>query len=198
MFISAPGEITSLLTAAEGGDLFARDRLWDAVYAELHGMAERQLASDSLRWEHQPTTLVHEAYFRLVGPEGGREWASRGHFFRAAAIAMRRILVDDARKRGRIKRGGNGHGRAPGRAQNLELGVEVAAPGETEPIDLLSLDEALTKLEAADARKAEIVMFRFFAGLTVDETAEVLDLSPRTIDDEWRLTKAWLHRELSE
>jgi len=177
--------ITELLAAAAGGDGKAQRRLWAAIYAELVRRAQHQLANDALRRRIQPTTLVHEAYLRLVGDEPVH-WSSRRHFFAAAAEAMRRIRVDDARKRDRLRRGA---GQEPQPLAELPVGND-------DPATLLAVDEALEKLRDRDPRKAEIVHLRFFAGLTIDETAEVLGLSPRTVDNEWRFARAWLHFEL--
>ena len=181
-------QITSLLSAVGNGDAGAAERLWRAVYDELHRVAKARMAREGRRGDLQTTVLVQEAYLRLLGGEGATVPANRRHFFAAAANAMRQFLVDDARRRGRAKRGG---GRRPG-----ELG-EAAAALDCDPAEVLALDEALAKLRAHDERKAEIVQLRYFAGLSVDEAAEVLGVSPRMVDKEWRFAKAWLHRELS-
>jgi RNA polymerase sigma factor (TIGR02999 family) len=180
------GPVTQLLQAAGQGDAAAREQIWAMIYGELHRLAQVQLAGDAVRRELQPTALVNEAYLRLVG---GAEvaWSSRRHFFAAAAQAMRRIRIEDARRQHRLKRGA---GRQPAALQ------EDPAQAETDPLEVLAIDEALHKLEQQDARKAEIVALRFFAGLSVDETARVLNVSPRTVDAEWRFAKAWFHREL--
>jgi RNA polymerase sigma factor (TIGR02999 family) len=184
----AQSQITSLLTAVGSGDAAAAQRLWHLVYDELHRVAKARMALEGRRGDLQTTVLIQETYLRLVGADGGAIPANRRHFFGAAANAMRQFLVDDARKRGRLKRGGS---RRPG-----ELG-EAAAALNHDPADVLALDEALAKLRAHDERKAEIVQLRFFAGLSIDETAEMLGLSPRQVDKEWCFAKAWLHRELS-
>lgn len=181
-------QITSLLSAVDAGDAGAAERLWHVVYDELHRVAKARMAREGHRGDLQTTVLVQEAYLRLVGRDGAAVPANRRHFFAAAANAMRQFLVDDARKRGRLKRGG---GRRPG-----EIG-EAAAALDYDPAEVLALDEALAKLRAHDARKAEIVQLRYFTGLTRDETADVLGVSPRLIDKEWRFVKTWLHRELS-
>lgn len=183
-------QITSLLSAAGSGDAGAAQQLWQAVYVELHRVARARMAQQGRRGDLQTTVLVQEAYLRLVGQgnNGMHNLANRRHFFAAAANAMRQFLVDDARRRGRQKRGG---GRVSG-----AFG-EAAATLDVDPADVLALDEALAKLRAHDARKAEIVQLRYFAGLTIDETAEVLGLSPRQVDNEWRFAKAWLHRVLA-
>ncbi|MBU0639974.1 MAG: sigma-70 family RNA polymerase sigma factor [Planctomycetes bacterium] len=186
---SRPGtSVTQLLDAAALGERAAVNNLWSAVYDELHRLAQAQLVQEGPGCALQPTALVDEAYLRLIG-DGHVEWANRRHFFAAAAKAMRRILVDDARTRGRLRRGGS----QPPDALPDEL------PGPTEdPAKLLAIDEAMQKLEQADPPRAELVMLRYFAGLSVDETAAALGVSARTVDTGWRFAKAWLHRELSK
>lgn len=184
----AAGPITQVLAAASEGDGTALNRLWSAVYEELHRLARAQLGQEGSCCSLQTTSLVNEAYLRLVGNEPV-QWANRRHFFGAAAKAMRRILVDDARTRGRVKRRS---GQAP-----EPLPHELPGP-EQDPVKLLAIHEALQKLEQADPRRAELVMLRYFAGLSIDETAAALDVSPRTVDTEWRFARAWLHRELSK
>lgn len=181
------GELTQLLVAAGEGDESARKSLWELVYHELRRIARRQMASEAPGRTLQTTVLVHEAYLRLTGEES-IQWANRRHFFAAAAEAMRRIRVDDARKRGRQKRGG---GQQP---QPLEQDPALV---EQDPAEIVAVDEALRKLEQSAPRQAEVVKLRYFAGLTVDETADALGVSPRTVDNDWRLARAWLHRELS-
>ncbi len=184
---ATPKPITELLAAVGRGDGAAREKLWALIYEELHRLAHCELGGHNPLRNPHPTSLVHEAYFRLTANEPV-EWANRRHFFAAAAKAMRCIRIDDVRKRNRLKRGG---GRQP-----APLGE--APPGlNQDPAELLAVDEALNKLEEKDPRKAEIVMFRYFAGLTRDETAAALEVSPRTVDNEWRLARAWLYRELS-
>lgn len=179
-------EITKLLAAIGRGDAASAEQLWKHVYDELHAMAQRQLANEPAGRTLQPTTLVHEVFFRLA-PDGDTPFENRRHFFKSAAIAMRRIRTDDARRRNRLKRGG------PGVALPLECEPPVFDQDHDE---VLAVNEALAKLEGHDERKAAIVNLRYFAGLTVDETASVLGVSPRTVDSEWRFVKAWLHREL--
>lgn len=159
----------------------------------------------------QTTALVNEAYLRMVGGKQVR-WANRRHFFAAAAKIMRQILVDDARRRQRLKRGGPGAGTQPRSRKGTEekdagggargrkppaLSVEEAAVFDRDPTELLALDEALTKLEQIDPRKVEVVELRHYAGLTLDECAAAMELSPRTVSNEWRIARAWLHAELS-
>ena len=182
------GQITLLLGAAAQGDTAARDRLWSTVYDEIHRLARIQLGREGPGCSLQTTSLVNEAYLRLIG-DGQVEWASRRHFFGAAARAMRRILVDDAYRRGRLKRGGD--------RMREPLLDEPPASGD-DPIRLLAISEALEKLEQADPARAEVVMMRYFAGLSIDETAAALNVSPRTVDAGWRFARAWLRRELSK
>jgi len=184
----AAGPITELVDAAAGGDAGAQSGLWSAVYDELHRLARSQLAHESSGCSFQTTSLINEAYLRLMG-DGDVSWANRRHFFGAAAQAMRRILVDDARMRGRLKRGG---GETPG-----PLPDELPGP-ERDPVKLLAMSEALEKLEQVDPPRAEIALLRYFAGLSIDETAAALGVSPRTVDTGWRFARAWLHRELSK
>ena len=198
MTTPSPTPVTDLLAAVGHGDASAHDRLWALIYDELHALAQHQLAGDAVGRVRQPTSLVHEAYLRLTA---GQEvdWANRRQFFAAAAKAMRRIRIDDARKRDRLKRGG----RQPevldeASVPHPSLREGWGTPGsDDDPTKLLALDEALVKLEQTDPRKAEVVSLRYFAGLTIDDTARAMGLSPRTVDNEWRFAKAWLHRELS-
>ena len=178
-------EFIDLLAAAERGGPDAVDRLVPLVYAEL-----RQLASSYLRRERpdhtlQTTALVHEAYLRLTD-QHSTNWQNRSHFLGVAAQAMRRILVDHAKGRQRIKRDG-------GRPITLEEGVAV---NTGQPEEVLAVDEALQRLAALDPRQARVVELRYFAGLTVEETAGALDLSPATVKREWTSARAWLLREL--
>lgn len=203
------GPITQFLCAAARGDADARERFWQLVYDELYRLASAQLANDGLRRHMQPTSLVHEAYRRLAGDKT-LSFESRRHFFAAAAEAMRRIRVDDARKRKREKRGG-GRQQVPladdpperrGAGGGTEAGA-VRGGGsfshwEADPAELLAVNEALEKLRAVDPLKAELVGLRYFAGLSVDETAAVMGVSPRTVDNEWRFARAWLRRELGD
>jgi RNA polymerase sigma factor (TIGR02999 family) len=178
--------LTSLLDAAGNGDHAARDQLFSLALAELRRLASSTLAGDGARRHLQTTELISEAYLRLFG-NGNVDWKGRGHFFSAAANAMRRICVDDARKRNRVKRGG-------GEIPVPILDDVLAAQGD--PFMLLALDEALAKLESIDPRRAEVVTLRYYGGLTVDETAAALGISARTVDVEWRFARAWLRREL--
>jgi RNA polymerase sigma factor (TIGR02999 family) len=185
---SNPETVTQLLLAAGQGDAGADDRLWSLVYDELRRLARRQLAKEGQGCTVESTTLVHEAFLRLVGNEPV-EWTNRRHFFSSAARAMRYIRIEDARRRGRAKRGG---GLRP-RPMRDEPAIV-----ENDAAEVLAVDEALKKLEQTAPRQAEVVMLRYFAGLSVDEIAQVLGVSARTVDYEWRYARAWLHRELSK
>jgi RNA polymerase sigma factor (TIGR02999 family) len=181
-------DVTQILHAIEQGDPQAASQLLPLVYDELRQLAAHRLAHQTPGQTLQPTALVHEAYLRLVDDPEGHDWDSRGHFFAAAAEAMRRILVENARRKGRRKRGG-------GRAR-LDLGAaeEVAVPEVRE--DLLALDEALTKLASVDPQAAQLVQLRYFAGLPIPEAARALGVSPRTADRLWAFARAWLLREV--
>jgi RNA polymerase sigma factor (TIGR02999 family) len=183
---SRPKDVTRLLNEASAGDQKAAGELLPLVYRELHALASRRMASERPDHTLQATALVHEAYLRLVGSQQ-TTWKGKGQFCLAAAAAMRRILIEHARKRGRVKRGGN-----PRRASlNIE---ELARDGR--PEEIISLDEAIQRLEKKDERMSEIVKLRFFVGLSEAETAAALGLSDRTVRREWALARAWLHREL--
>ena len=158
------------------------------VYDELRKLAKARLARERHRNQTlQPTALVHEAYLRVSGDRPAQEWDRRGHFFAAAALAMRRILVERARHYQRIKHGAGG--------EHVELD-EAALRTDPALDDLVAVDQALTQLEKIDPRKAKIVALRYFAGLSVEETAKALDLSPATIKNEWAFARAWLYRQL--
>jgi RNA polymerase sigma factor (TIGR02999 family) len=182
--------VTQLLRAWGNGDLAALDELLPLVYGELHRQAERFMRTQAPGHTLQVTGLVHEAYLRLVNQEGA-EWQSRAHFFGVAGKAMRSILVDHARARGAAKRGAG--------AQRLTLGAVDAAAGAGAggEVDVVALDEALSRLAALDPEQSRLVELRYFAGLGIEETAEVLGVSPATVKRQWRVTRAWLKRELS-
>jgi RNA polymerase sigma factor (TIGR02999 family) len=183
-------DVTRILSAIEGGDPKASARLLPLVYEELRRLAAHKMAQEAPGQTLQATALVHEAYLRLVGSDGvERHWDSRGHFFAAAAEAMRRILLNRARDRQRLKRGGG--------ARRLDLQQLVLA---TEPPDddLIALDDALEKLKSEDPDCAELVKLRFFAGLTLDEAALALGIAPRTADRQWAYARAWLYNELRD
>jgi RNA polymerase sigma factor (TIGR02999 family) len=185
----SPLEVTQLLEAINGGDAKAASDLLPMVYEELRRLARARMANEPDGHTLQATALVHEAYLRVIGHADERKWDNRGHFFGAAALAMRRILVERARHHARIKRGGDR------RRVTLD---ENAAVFDEDATDLLALNEALTKLEGYDKRKSEVVMLRYFAGLSIEETASALDLSPATVKNEWTFARAWLHRELNK
>jgi RNA polymerase sigma factor (TIGR02999 family) len=182
-------EVTRILSAFEGGDPHAADQLLPLVYEELRKLAAQKLAQEKPGQTLQATALVHEAYLRLVDTEKVRHWNSRGHFFAAAAEAMRRILVDQARRKRRQKHGG---GRQRVALHGLELVVELPVA------DLLPLDEALTALAERDAQAAQLAQLHCFAGLSIEQAAEVLGLSPRTAYRDWAFARAWLYRELRD
>jgi RNA polymerase sigma factor (TIGR02999 family) len=181
-------QVTQLLALAREGDSRATDELLPLVYEELRRMARAHLANEQGAGGAtlQPTALVHEAYLRLVGG-GDVSWNSRGHFFGAAAMAMRRILVDRARTNGALKRGGN--------RQRVELSDQAIAeePGSEA---MLAVEAALTKLEAYDAVKARIVMLRFFTGLTMDEIARAMEMTPGQVKAGWEFSRAWMYAEM--
>lgn len=182
------GPVTRLLRAARRGDAVAVNQLWTTVYDEIRRLAHGRLQREGPGCSLQTASLINEAYLRLVG-DGQVDWCNRRHFFGAAAEAMRRILVDDARKRKGPKRGGD---------RKREPLLENCAALGGNPALALAVDEALQKLKKTDPRKYEIVLMRFFSGLSVDETAAALEIAPRTVDSNWRFAKAWLHRELSK
>jgi RNA polymerase sigma factor (TIGR02999 family) len=180
-------DLTRILSALQQGDPQAAGQLFTQVYRELRRLAAQQLAREAPGHTLQATALVHEAYLRLVGQGEGHSWENRRHFFAAAAEAMRRILVENARRKQRQKRGG-GHAR-------IDLDpAEIPAPQS--PHDLLDLDEALTRLAAADPTAAELVKLRYFAGLSLPQAAEVLGLAPRSADRPWAYARAWLREAL--
>jgi RNA polymerase sigma-70 factor, ECF subfamily len=187
MATDSPREITALLLAWSGGDRQALDRLIPLVEAELHRLAARYIRRERPGHTLQTTALVNEAYLRLVDWQTVR-WENRAHFFGVSAQLMRRILVDHARRENYLKRGGG--------ALQVSLGEAEAKTAEERGVDLLALDEALDKLARFDERKSRMVELRFFAGLSVEETAEVLKVSPRTVKREWAFAQAWLHNEL--
>jgi RNA polymerase sigma factor (TIGR02999 family) len=182
-------DVTRLLDAAAAGDACAAKELLPLVYDELRQLAAARLAQEKPGQTLQATALVHEAYLRLVGTDPDQQWNGRGHFFAAAAEAMRRILVEQARRKGRLKHGG-GLVR-----HDLDADVNVAAPEPGE--DILALDEALGRLGEKHPVKAELVKLRHFAGLTVAQAAEVLGISPATADRYWAYARAWLHAEIT-
>lgn len=179
-------EITGLLLAWRAGDRAALDRLFPLVYEELRGIAHRQLRRENPERSLATTGLVHEAYLKLVD-QTRVQWADRAHFFGVAAGAMRRILVDQARRRGAVKRGG-----ARKRISLSDVPVAIQERADT----LVALDEALTALAEVDERLSQVVEYRFFGGLTEQETAEALGLTARTVRRDWTKAKGWLQRAL--
>jgi RNA polymerase sigma factor (TIGR02999 family) len=182
-------EVTRVLAAIERGDPHAAEQLLPLVYDELRRLAAARLAAEPSGNTLQPTALVHEAYLRLVGASDGQHWNHRGHFFTAAAEAIRRILVENGRRKKRHKHGGGRQRLSLEAAESL-----VQAPSE----DLQALDEALIRLAAHDAIKAEVVKLRFFAGLTMPEVAQSLGLSLATVERYWAYARFWLYAELTD
>jgi RNA polymerase sigma factor (TIGR02999 family) len=182
-------DVTRILSAIEQGDPKAAEQLLPLVYDELRKLAARRLAQEKPGQTLQATALVHEVYLRLVGSEPAGDWDSRGHFFAAAAEAMRRILVEQTRRKKALRRGGRAVG------QVLREDDRVSAPVSDEVLDL---DEALSKLEVADRQAAQVVKLRIFAGMTLKEAARALGVSTRTADRSWAYGRAWLSRELGE
>ena len=182
-------DITRILSAIEGGDPKAADQLLPLVYEELRKLAAAKMAQEKPGQTLQATALVHEAYLRLVDVDKAQHWNSRGHFFGAAAEAMRCILVENARRKSRKKHGG----------EHRRVGLEGAeVPCKMPSDDLLALDEALTKLAEIDPLKAKLVQLRFFAGMGNDEAAQVLGFSAPTAKRYWRYARAWLHAKIGE
>ena len=186
---STMNDVTRILSAIEQGDPGAADRLLPLVYGELRSLAARRLAREAPGQTLQPTALVHEAYLRLVGPEATHDWDGRGHFFAAAAEAMRRILLDRARDKKRLRRGGS--------RKRQELDLDALRGTDAPADDLIDLDEAITRLAAVDARAAELVKLRLFAGLTLDQAARALGIARRTAERDWAFARAWLFGRLS-
>jgi len=185
-----PGDVTRILDAIDRGDAGASERLLPLVYDELRSLADRRLAQESGH-SLQATALVHEAFLRLVGPEEAApiQWDGRGHFFAAAAEAMRRILIDRARARGAVKRGGG--------AQRIRLDPDLLTLDAVPP-EIIDLDEALTKFAREEPDKAQLVKLRFFAGLTLRQAAAVQGISLTTADRHWAYARAWLYDELDD
>jgi RNA polymerase sigma factor (TIGR02999 family) len=183
----SPYPVTDLLARWSQGDSSARDALIPVVYGELRRVASRCL--EGQRGDHtlQPTALVHEAYLRLV-KNGSGTYQDRTHFFAVAATMMRQILVDHARKHSAAKRGGN--------AITVVIKDDVASPSQA-AADLLALDDAMQRLAALDSRQCRIVELRFFGGLSIEETSQVVDVSPATVKREWATARIWLHRAMS-
>ena len=182
-------DVTRILSQIESGDPSAAEQLLPLVYDELRKLAAAKLAQEKPGQTLQATALVHEAYLRLVDAEKAQHWNSRGHFFAAAAEAMRRILVDSAKRKQSAKRGGQ--------VQRVELDDDqIVAPSRS--IDLIALDEALSRLAVHDSRKAELVKLRYFAGLTIRQAADALGISESTADADWAYAKSWLRVHLDD
>jgi RNA polymerase sigma factor (TIGR02999 family) len=182
-------DVTRILSAIEAGDPKAAGELLPLVYDELRKLAAARLAGEKPGQTLQATALVHEAYLRLVGDTRPQGWDGRGHFFAAAAEAMRRILVEAARRKGRVRHGGGQR-----RIDLDEHNLAAESPGD----DLLAMDEALTRLAQLDPRRAELVKLRFFAGLTMPEAAVALGISLATAERQWAFARTWLYAELSD
>jgi RNA polymerase sigma factor (TIGR02999 family) len=185
--MTSPATITQLLIKWRNGDHAALDELLPLVYGELRRLAGYYLRQERPHHTLQPTALVHEAYLRLVG-EKGIDWQNRAHFFGVAAVRMRHILVEHARSRRAAKRGGGEYRLSLSEADRLEEKCDV---------NLLALDDALQRLEALDPQKSRIVELRYFGGLTIEETAEALNVSPATVKRDWSMARAWLRSEIS-
>ncbi len=184
-------EVTRILSAIEQGDPLAAEKLLPVVYDELRKLAAQRLAQEKPAQTLQATALVHEAYLRLIGSKPAQDWNSRGHFFAAAAEAMRRILVEKARHKQRLRYGGG--------LQRLALDDnEPAIASSEDAADLLALNEALDRLEAAFPRRAQLVKLRYFAGFKLPEVAQMLGISQSTAEADWTYAKTWLKRELEK
>jgi len=181
-------DVTQILSAIEQGDQAAASELLPLVYDELRRLAASRMNQERSGQTLQPTALVHEAFLRLVGDDS-QQWDGRGHFFAAAAESMRRILIENARRKGRIKRGGE--------LRRHDLDDNVASDSSEDLDNLLALDEALSKLAEEDVQLAKLVELRYFTGLTIEETAKVLGVSSRTTKRNWAYARAWLQREMS-
>jgi RNA polymerase sigma factor (TIGR02999 family) len=181
-------EVTRVLSAIEQGDPHAAEQLLPLVYEELRKLAAHKMAQEAPGQTLEATGLVHEAYLRLVDVEKAQHWNSRGHFFAAAALAMRRILVDNARRKKRSKHGGD----------LKRVAMEMASlPTRMSSVELLALDEALEKLQQQDPVKAQLVTLRYFGGMTIEQAAEVLDISRVTAHRYWTYARAWLHQQIT-
>lgn len=186
-------DATLVLNRAAKGDADAARELLPLVYAQLRAAAARAMAAERRDHTLQPTALVHEAYLKLLGPRE-KPWAHRAHFYAAAAEAMRQILIDRARARGRRKRGGGG----VGVKHPLDEAPTLAESGVDDSHDFIALDAAICRLELQDPRAAQVVRLKFYAGLTIEQIACALDLSERTVKNDWAFARAWLERELQD
>ena len=181
-------DVTQILERVEHGDGIAAEELLPLVYEELRKLAAAKMAQEAAGETLQPTALVHEAWLRLAGPREGQAWENRGHFFAAAAEAMRRILIESARRKSRLKRGGQ--------QERVDL-EQVQLATESDPATVLSIDQALERLAKAHPQKAELVKLRFFVGLSLPEAARALNLSETTAKRHWAFARAWLFGELA-
>ena len=188
--VDAPGPVTELLLAWGAGEAGALDELLPAVYAELQAQARRAMRREEAGHTLQTTALVHEAYLRLADQDR-IVWRNRAQFFGIAAQLMRRILVDHARARVAAKRGGGAHP-----VTLAGRGADSPSDGGADPVDVLALHDALTRLAALDPQQARVVELRYFGGLTIEATAETLGISPATVKREWAVARAWLRREI--
>jgi len=182
------GDVTQILSRIEDGDPHAANQLLPLVYEELRKLASSRMSQEAVGQTLQPTALVHEAFMRLVGSESGQDWDNRGHFFAAAAEAMRRILIDNARRKNSAKRGGDQA------RHDLRDDDAVLHPDNSDT--LLALDDALTRFAEVEPDMARMVELRYFTGLTIEETAKVLGVSPRTTKRNWAYARAWLKRAM--
>lgn len=181
-------DVTRILNAIEQGDARATDELLPLVYEELRRLAARKISQEKPGQTLQATALVHEAYIRLIGSEN-QDWSGRTHFFTAAAEAMRRILIDNARRKQRLKHGGD--------RQRIELrDVDIVIEGPS--TDLIALDEALNKLAKEDSVKSDLIKLRYFAGLTIEQSADILGISRATAERYWSYSRAWLFHEINK
>lgn len=182
-------KVTQILQAAAAGDRQAASDLLPLVYDELRALARARLAKVPPGNTLQATALVHEAYMKVVG-EADPQWDGRGHFFAAAARAMRNILVDQARRKASVKHGGD--------AKRLDQTPEISVAEDVAPGEMIALDSSLERLEVEDPRKAQVVMLRVFCGLTCEQTAQALNISVPTVERDWRFARAWLQKELKQ
>lgn len=182
-------DVTRILQSIEGGDPTAAEELLPLVYDELRRLAAAKMAQENPGQTLSATSLVHEAYLRMVDVQQAQHWDSRGHYFTAAAEAMRRILVENARRKQSLKRGGDW--------KQIDLG-DAAVAGKESSIDLIALDEALAELEQHDEQAAQVVKLRFFAGLSHQDAATAMAISRRSADRLWTIARTWLFRRLSE
>lgn len=182
------GDVTRILSDIEGGDSGAAEQLLPLIYDELRRLAAQKMAGESPEHTLQATALVHEAYVRMVDVDLAQNWDSRGHFFAAAAEAMRRILVETARSKSRLKRGGG--------LRRVDL--ENISPLDERPVDeVLEIDQALAKLGSEDSQAAELIKLRYFSGFSIEQSAKILGIPRSTAYDQWEYAKAWLRCELS-